>query len=279
MHGKSRSDDLKDVIMYFTERLLLVCLSGCFCFLLFGVFCHFKWDFLFVLIPPPAKNTIPTLKRLRCYACSVGLLDGLSEGSKREAQAFIKVYYGHGNNPPNLKVEQYRGTSLHFSLWNAANATVAMLGKCFEMFWNFRSIFSSRSLKVWSSFWHERVISWRKSWEWVFPVWGSPRPFTQWLLGYAASPLVTSSCSRVCLEVITTQCLADLTLHGVNKKSLLQLAAIADILHWNNYKLVLNLRGLMNCHWQSKSSLKPKWTTQLHTASFQLIVLLHFVWV
>lgn len=159
MRRKSWSDDLKDVIMHFTERLLFVFLFvwllACFCFLLFGIFCHLKWDSLFVFIPPLAKNTIPTLKRLRCYACSVGLLDGLSEGSKLEARAFIKVYYGHGNNPPNLKLEQYRGTNLHFSLWNAANATAAMLVKHFETFWNCRSTFCSHGLKVWTSLWHK----------------------------------------------------------------------------------------------------------------------------
>lgn len=123
---------------------------------------------------------------------------------------------------PSLKFTTGMGTTHQTSKWSSivgqvfifhSEMQLMQLWQCWRnvlrCFGISGASFSSRSLKVWSSFWHELVISWRKSWEWVFPVRGSPRPFTQWLLGYAASPLVTSSCSRVCLEVVTTQCRFD----------------------------------------------------------------------
>lgn len=51
------SDDLGNVITRFTGRL--VCLVRSICFLLFGRFCYFKLDFLFVFIPTVTKNIIP----------------------------------------------------------------------------------------------------------------------------------------------------------------------------------------------------------------------------
>lgn len=115
------------------------------------------------------------------------------------------------------------------------------------------------------------VISWSKSWEWVFSVWGLPLPFAQWLLGYASTPVVTSSCCRVCLEVITVQCLADLSPQGEQKVNfqLLQTFCIETTV-WISvcveFKNVLNLHGLTNCHWQSKSSLNPSFST--HRTAF-----------
>lgn len=130
----------------------------------------------------------------------------------------------------------------------------SMLVKCFETFWNCRSTLSSHRLKVWSSIWQELCNILRVG---VSCVGFAPAfcPVTAGIL--CITPCYQLLLSRVCLKVITMHCLADLTLHLVNKKSLLQLAAITDIWHWDNCKFVLNLHGLTNCHWQSKSSLKP----------------------
>lgn len=110
----SCSDDLGNVIMRFTESLfrLFVWLSA-------FVSCCLEdsaiLNEIFSLFSSQLsqRTEFPAPQRSRCSICSVGLFDGLSGGSN-EVQALMKVYYGHGNKPPKLEVERYRGANLHF---------------------------------------------------------------------------------------------------------------------------------------------------------------------